>query len=53
MDSKKIAPFFEFFCVVFYIKSVTFLFEARVMGTLFYAIGLGIMLGIFDYLEND
>ena len=23
------------------------------MGTLFYAIGLGIMLGIFDYLEND
>jgi hypothetical protein len=27
--------------------------EARVMGTLLNAIGLGIMLGIFDYLEEQ
>ena len=36
-----------------YIKAITFLFEETAMGTLVYAIGLGIMLGIFDYLENN
>jgi len=31
----------------------TLLFEAKVMDTLVYAICLGIMLGIFDYLESE
>ena len=43
----------EFFEKSDYIKGATLLFEARVMGTLFYAIGLGIMLGIFNYLEEQ
>ena len=51
-SSKKVIPFFEFFWVVFYIKDTTFLFEVTVMDTLIYGICLGIMLGIFDYLEN-
>ena len=52
-ELKKITPLFEFFEVVSYIKGATILFEVTAMGTLVYAIGLGIMLGIFDYLENN
>ena len=50
---EKVAQLIEFFRVASYIKGATFLFEARVMSTLVYTICLGIMLGIFDYLEDN
>jgi len=41
------------FSVLYSILRAQPFYLVRIMATLFYAIGLGIMLGIFDYLEEQ